>query len=185
MGEQGMRLAAQKVLEALSFLERELEQEVVTLRPEMVRVESDSLRLIDYACLPRQRGLQSVVAHHLMDQLVLPPELFFLPPEEEVFLDHRGAVWGLAVLLLALATLQEDREPMVITDSREYKRQISPLFLKYQEKSVFQKYSYIQTYCNPLEEYLSGTHLSGVSLEMRDFLSQCLVMSPLHRKSYS
>lgn len=85
-------------------------------------MDGKNLRLIDYAQLPKQQGLQSIVCHHLMDQLVIPPELFYLPPSEEVFLDHKGAVWGLAILLLTLATLQEDQLPTTIRDSRDYKK---------------------------------------------------------------
>ena len=56
--EEEWKEVVQRVLQALLYLETHYGQEVVVLRPEMVRVQSaDQVRLVDYARLANQTCL--------------------------------------------------------------------------------------------------------------------------------
>lgn len=51
---------------------------------------------------------------------------------------------------------------------------ITSLFFKYSETSIFQRIPFIFEYESEIEKFLTGIECENLSFEMRDFLSKCL-----------
>lgn len=51
---------------------------------------------------------------------------------------------------------------------------ITLLFFKYSETSIFQRTPFLFEYETEMERFLTGIECENISFEMRDFLSKCL-----------